>query len=61
MCPLTLPEDISLVELDAISNSDGVSFSDHDMFIITDVDCGQVCLCYQCHHGDDKGRCIISH
>ena len=59
---MTLPEDISLAELDGISDSTsnpgGVSFSTHNMFVLTDVDCGRVCLCYECHHGDDKGMCI---
>lgn len=56
VCPLSVPEEISLAELDAISNTDGVSFTTHKLFIITDVDCGQICLCYEYHHGDDKSR-----
>ena len=57
VCPLTLPEDIPLAELVAISDDDsGVLFSTHDMFILTDIDCGQICLCYECHHGDDKSK-----
>ena len=57
LCPLTLPEEISLAELDAISNS-GVSFSRYNMFELTPIDCGLICLCYECHHGDDKGMSL---
>ena len=59
VCPLTFPEGVSLAELIAISNSSDVSFNTHNMFVLTDIDCGRVCLCYECHHGDDKSMLFI--
>ena len=61
VCPLTYPAEISLAELDAISNTNdsGVSFGTHNLFVLTDIDCGQICLCYECHHGDDKSMLLL--
>lgn len=62
VCPVTFPKDIPLAELDVISNSNDdvrVSYSEHDLFIITDIDCGLICMCYECHHGDDNSMLFI--
>jgi len=59
VCPLTPPENLPLAELDVISNhGDGPLFTTHPIFILSEVDCGRVCLCYEplC---DSDSKCVF--
>ena len=58
MCQLVPPKDLPLAEMDIISShGDGPSFTTHHMFILSEVDCGRVCLCYE-PVKDDDSKCV---